>query len=434
MRWVVLQAALALTFLVALLHAEGVRLPFGDGGRWTVRVALADAGGLHDGSRAPVTVAGVAAGKVKHVAYDASRGRAVATLELEPSARGVLRRDATATVVPRSALEDLTLELSAGRSSAPLAAGDWIEGAHTAAPVALDRLVGVLDADTRAQVQVLLGQLAAGLRGRSGPLADAVGRLSRVLDPAARVTAALAARRTELTRLVDDLAGITGTVAVHDRALADGLRFGRRTLEVTGARERALAATVDELGPTLGSLRRALGATRALAVPLEPALTRLRPTARALPATLDGLRATVPDARTLVATLDGLRREGAAGLAGAREAARALPRLTGSLTSAARDGEAVIRAVDAKRDGIGLLGERFSGVLSTSDPNGVVLRGLGFFEPFNPEDFGEAGATGARLARLKTQAVTALVRTCRRENRLACLARYLVPGLPGAVR
>ncbi|MEA2125110.1 MAG: phospholipid/cholesterol/gamma-HCH transport system substrate-binding protein [Solirubrobacteraceae bacterium] len=429
-----LQGALELSFLAALLHPEGVRLPLGAGGRWTVRVALAEAGGLHDGSRAPVTVAGVASGKVEHVAYDPERGRAVATLSLDAAAKGVLRRDAGATVVPRSALQDLTLELAPGRDAAALGDGDWIGTAHTAAPVALDRLVGVLDTDTRVQVQVLLGQLAVGLRGHSGALRDAVQRLAHVLDPARQVTSALAARRTQLTRLVDDLARVTGALGEHDRALAEGLRAGRRTLEVTGAREAAVGATVDELAPTLASLRRALAATRDLATPLEPALTRLRPAARALPATLDALRATVPDGRTLIGTLDGLTRDGAAGLAAARGVARSLPRLTGSLTSAARDGETFVRAIDANRDGIGLLGERFSGVLSTSDANGIVLRGLGFFEPFNPEDFGEAGASGARLATLKTQAVTALVRTCRRDNALACLARYLVPGLPGSVR
>jgi virulence factor Mce-like protein len=430
----VFQGALAVVFLGALLHAEGVRLPFSDGGRWTVRVALADAGGLHNGSRAPVTVAGVAAGKVTDIGYDPARGRAVATLELEPDARGVLRRDASATVIPRSALQDLTLDLAPGDDGAALDDGDWIGAAHSAGPVALDRLVGVLDADTRVQVQVLLGQLAAGLKGRAGALRAATQQLARVLDPARQVTAALAARRTQLTGLVDDLAQLTGTLGEHDRALGDVLRAGRATLDVTGAREAAVADTVDELDPTLASLRRALSATRDLAVPLEPALTDLRPTARALPATLDELRATVPDARKLIGTLDGIERDGTDSLAAARGIAKRLPRLTGSLTDAAHDGETFIRAIDANRDGIGLLGERFSGVLSTSDANGVILRGLGFFENFNPEDFGEAGASGARLTRLKAQAVTALVRTCKQDNPLACLARYLVPGLPGSVR
>ncbi|MCW3013572.1 MAG: hypothetical protein JWO02_664, partial [Solirubrobacterales bacterium] len=94
----------------------------------------------------------------------------------------------------------------------------------------------------------------------------------------------------------------------------------------------------------------------------------------------------------------------------------------------------IVKAIDDRKDGIGLLGERFSGVLSTNDANGAILRGLGFFEAFNPANFGAAGATGARLARVKTDVVRALVATCRQDNPVACLVRYLVPGLPGAVR
>lgn len=433
MRWVWLQIVLAGVFLVALLAADGVRLPFGDG-RWTVRVAFADAGGLREGSSAPVTVAGVAQGRVASVAYDAARGRAVATLELEPDARGVLRRDAAAAVVPRSTLQDLTVDLAPGKATAPLADGDWIASSRTAAPVALDRLADTLDADTRAQAQVLLAELARGLDGRAGALRDAAERLASALDPARGLTAALAGRRAEMTRLVDHLATITGTLGERDVALTRALRAARGTLAVTGAREVAVRDTVTELAPTLAALRTALAATRGLADPLTPALADLRPTARALPAALDGLRAAAGDGRALVAALDTLRRDGTAGLTAARGAARALPALTRDLPASVRGGGEFLAAVDANRDGIGLLGERFSGVLSTSDANGVILRGLGFFEPFDPANFGEPGATGARLATLREQAVAALVRTCREDNALACLARYLVPGLPGSVR
>ncbi|MEA2293903.1 MAG: phospholipid/cholesterol/gamma-HCH transport system substrate-binding protein [Solirubrobacteraceae bacterium] len=435
MRVIAAQTLLAVVFLAALLHAEGVGLPFSGDGGWTVRVAFADAGGLRDGSRAPVTVAGVATGAVERVRYDPARGRAVATLRLDARARGVLRGDATATVVPRSALQDLTVELGAGSPRAPaLRDGGWIAASHAAGPVALDRVADTLDTDTRAQAQVLLGQLAAGLDGRAGRLRDAVRRLSRALDPAGAVTAALAERRRSLTRLVDALAAISGALGAHDRALADALRAGRRTLQVASRREGAVAATVDELAPALTTLRRALAATDGIGGDLRPALQQLRPAARALPAALGGAIAAAPEARTLLARLAALERDGGPALRDARRAAQSLPGLTRTLTPALRDASTVLHAVDAHRDGIGLLGERFSGVLSTSDANGVILRGLGFFEPFNPEDFGEPGATGARLAALKAKAVRALVRTCERENQVACLARYLVPGLPGSVR
>jgi hypothetical protein len=93
----------------------------------------------------------------------------------------------------------------------------------------------------------------------------------------------------------------------------------------------------------------------------------------------------------------------------------------------------VLQAVDRNKEGVGRLGENFSGVFSTNDANGAVLRGLGFFEEFNPANVGAPGATGARLRHLEAQAVAALLKACR-SNALACLARYLIPGLPGSVR
>ena len=91
-------------------------------------------------------------------------------------------------------------------------------------------------------------------------------------------------------------------------------------------------------------------------------------------------------------------------------------------------------AVDRNKDGIGVLGDRFSGVFSTNDVNGPILRGLGFFEPFDPENVGfPASASGATLERARADAIEALTRVCLRSNQVACLARYLVPGLPGFV-
>jgi hypothetical protein len=104
------------------------------------------------------------------------------------------------------------------------------------------------------------------------------------------------------------------------------------------------------------------------------------------------------------------------------------------LTPALQRVEPIVSAINDRRQGIGQLGERFSGVLSTDDTNGPVLRGLGSFESFNPADFGYPGASGAKQTALETQATQALTLTCLHGNPVACLVRYLVPGLPGSVR
>jgi len=105
-----------------------------------------------------------------------------------------------------------------------------------------------------------------------------------------------------------------------------------------------------------------------------------------------------------------------------------------ALTPAIADVAPIVDAVNTDRSGIGVLGARFSGVLSTNDANGPILRGLGTFEAFNPADFGVPNATPAQTVALAAQAVHALTLTCLDGGLVACLVRYLVPGLPGAVR
>ena len=430
---IVLQVIAAIVVVGVLLARGHVRTPWTESGHWQVRVAFADAGGLSSAARAPVTVAGVTAGQVTDVTY--RDGQAIATLDLDSAARGVLRADAQATVAPRSALEDLTVDLTPGSPRAPvLRPGSLIDAARSHGPVTLDRVVSELDPDTRAQVEVLLGQLAVGLRERRGALRDTVAHLQATLDPAAQVTRALARRRVLLTRLSGELATTFSALGAHDAALAGAISAGRRTLQITAARGADVAATVRALPGSLGRLDGALAQVRALAVPLEPALTGLLPAARALPGALDAVRSAAPSLRGLVAGVGALARDGSGGLRAGRVALGRLGPTADLLEGPLRSLTPIVGAIDANRNGIGLLGERFDGVLSTNDADGTVLRGLGFFEPINPADFGEAGATGSRLAALKLEAVQALTRVCLHDNAVACLARYLVPGLPGAVR
>jgi virulence factor Mce-like protein len=429
---IAVQGAVAVAFALLLLHAGGVQLPVVDDGRWHVQVEFRDAGGISSSQRAAVLVAGVPSGRVREVRY--SGGLAVADLELDPGARGIVRTNARVTIRPRSALNDQTVAITPGSAPAPpLEPGDRIRADRTAGPVALDRVVSVLDADTRAQVAILLDQLARGMRGRSGPLRAGVRRLAPLVDSATRVSALLERRRGLLVRLVDTVHRLAAVGALHRTALAETVRAGRRTLDATARNDAALASTVRQLPPTLDALDSALARVRALSAPLVPALDRLGPAARALPATLDSARRASPSLRALLSDAVALERDGTAP---ARRLAALAPQLAPTarlLRGPTAKIEPIVRAVDDRRDGVGLLGERFSGVLSTSDANGVILRGLGSFEPFDPANLGVPGATGAEKAAVAAKAVSALEGACR-QNELACLVRFLVPGLPGSVR
>jgi virulence factor Mce-like protein len=427
------QAIAAVAFVAALLNSEGVSLPFTGTGTWSIEAAFSDANGIHTGERIPVLVAGVPEGIVSRVHVE--HGVALVTLQLANSVQRVLRSDATATIEPRSALEDLTVNLTPGSPVAPTARpGMRITEAKTTPTIPLDRLTAIMDADTRAQVTILLDQLAAGIRGRGGDLSAAVAKLSKVMDPATQVAGALAHRRVQLGSLVRSLARLSTVAERHDQELSTALAAGAHTLSATSRHEGALAQGIATLPATITSIDGALGRVQTLAEPLTPALTRLGATGAALPRALSALRQAAPSVRGLIAAGGALARDGSSGVQAAADAFSTLAPTSRALTPAIARVQPVVDAINADRSGIGLLGERFSGVLSTADANGPILRGLGTFEPFNPADFGVPNATPAATAALATQAVQALSLTCTRGGLLACLVRYLVPGLPGAVR
>jgi hypothetical protein len=178
----------------------------------------------------------------------------------------------------------------------------------------------------------------------------------------------------------------------------------------------------------------ALGSLGRLATPLVPTLASLRGTADVLPGALAAIRGATPAASSLLSAAATFARVSGPGLHLAARVMAQLGATATSLTPLIAQAGPIVSAVNSRRDGIGQLGERFSGVLSTNDANGPILRGLGSFEPFNPANFGFPGATGASRVALAAQAASALTLTCLHGGLAACLVRYLVPGLPGSVR
>ncbi|MGE4427809.1 MAG: hypothetical protein AB7G37_15270 [Solirubrobacteraceae bacterium] len=205
----------------------------------------------------------------------------------------------------------------------------------------------------------------------------------------------------------------------------------RRTLAVSGRHEAAVERTVRSLPTTLADVRGALAAVEGLGTDLDPLLRDLRPVVRSLPATLREVRAALPSLSGLLRDADVTAREGEPGLGEVVRAVGAARIAVPTLRSPITRLNPIVGAIDEHHDGIGLLGERFSGIFSTADANGPMLRGLGFFEDFDPANFGfGTDATPAERRRAADGAARATERLCRADNPLACLVRVLVPGLP----
>lgn len=425
------QLVVAIVVFGYAIQGQKIAAPWGDGD-WKMQAVFDDAAGLDPGNRPQVMVAGVVVGYVTDI--DERDGRAVATLKMDDDkVDGRIFEDATARVTPRSAINDLIVDVDPGTPGRrTLDDGAKLASAGNSGPVGLDRLTQVLDADTQAYAQVLLAEARTGLDGRSEALAGTLKELSTLMDPTTRVAGALADRRRQLSRLVGQLDVVFRTLGRRGEQLREVVRHGEGTLQAAGRQSTALESSMRQLPSTLAATRTGLDSVQRLAGPLVPALSRLRPGARRMPAALRSLRRFVPTGRGLLSDLRTLGRRGS-------EPAANLDRLLGRLGPAAQglqgpvdDLTPLVDTLDHYKSGMAPLGDTFSGVFSTNDANGPRLRAYGFFEPVDPRDLG-FGTSPSQRAAASTAAVRMLTQVCLKENPVACLARYLVPGLPGVV-
>ena len=268
---------------------------------YDIKASLVNAAGLDPTDRPVVVAGGVRLGRVTNVSYSPVTGRSTATLQLSDSSRGKIFSDASIQIIPRSALQDLVVDINPGTPAAgPLRPDQQIIAEAAAAPVGYDRVLGVLDADTQAYTQILVGTLREVLRGRAGPLREALNTLPALDAPATHLAEELAGRRRDLSALVAELSTITAATGRRGSELGRVIVEARATLSVTAARQAEIERAFQELPATLGQARDTFGAVSQLAVPLTPALQALGPAARALPSALQATRRLVPVAHGLI--------------------------------------------------------------------------------------------------------------------------------------
>lgn len=442
------RAALACLVIAAVvgvgftLGKVDVRLPF-TASDYVVQVQLEDAAGLDGHDHPLATVAGTKQGRVTEVRVVGRH--AVATLELDPGVEGKVFRNATAVVRPIGAVPVLSVNVDPGDpAQGALPSGGMITAARTETYVAPDKVLSVLDADTRAYLQVLVGQADVALDGRGSDLERTIRELAPMTASARRVAQAAADRRRLVEQLVGDIAQISSSLASRRDQLARAIDSGSRVLDVTALRSPELAQAMRELPATVEAAQRTLRRVRALAGPLNEAMAGTLPALDELPEGLRELRALTPQAHTLMDDVEALEKSGRTQLPAIRE-------FTSRLGTAAVEGrpsvEAAAKTVKTLAeygDGVAQLGDLVSGVVSTSDINGVMARSIiSAVEPVKPENFGfdqlPAGTSSPRARRASSAAqreeleegLAKLLDARCVKDRVACILRTVTPGLPG---
>lgn len=274
--------ALLLLILVAavllgryILQEQRFRFPW-DPRPFEVRAEFSTGQALTPGQGQTVRVSGVRVGTL--AAVELKDGKAVATMEIEPKYRPLLRVGATALLRPRTSLKDMFIELAPGSKRArPMPEGFTIPIANTLPDVSPDEFHSMLDADTRDYVRLLIGGLGEGLRNRGSELRDVLRRFEPTHRDLARVSAAVAGRRQDLRELVHALNALNDELADHQDDLAETVRTASAAFTAMGSQNTNIARAVAELPRALRATTAALGEVHGLGRVLGPASERLRP-------------------------------------------------------------------------------------------------------------------------------------------------------------
>lgn len=425
-------------FVIFTLSSMGVQLPFVSH-PYVVKAWFADADGLDPGNGPQVSVAGVPEGQVTGVRY--TSGRALVTMSLNGDARGKVFRDATVRVRPFNGANFLQVDIFPGRpSTGALPAGTTIAEDRTSIPVATDQVLGVLNADTRAYLQILTEQAATALHGSGGALGHALAQLGPLSGQARQIGAMLAQRDRLIAQLVGESNAIFRTLGARHAELAQVIAAASRILAVTGRRTAEIAQATRALPSVLGQGQATSAAISSTVPLLDQALARFAPAAAAFAVGLRDTRNAVPALQRFLDALASLTRDTLAPSHALKRLAANLGVGVGAAITGYRNLGQIIDTLASHQRAISQFSDAISGEFSTQDSYGVLgrVRLLGIQTP-TAEDLGlpasaarpSSGIGGHSLLELMLNA--ALDHLCRGSQPLACVLAVATPGLPGSL-
>jgi len=220
---IVVLMAIALGVAGYVLHNERFRFPFLQSAPFKLKAELATAQAVVAGQGQTVRVAGVRIGDIGGVSL--KNGRAIVSMDIDNQYKHLVHTDATALLRPKTGLKDMFVEINPGSNSAPVAKENWTLPIRNTLPdINPDEIFSALDADTRDYLKLLVNGAGRGLQGRGNDLQDVFRRFEPTHRDLARVSSAVATRRSNLRRLINSLNLLNGELASRQVG-ADGTPF-----------------------------------------------------------------------------------------------------------------------------------------------------------------------------------------------------------------
>jgi len=274
-------AVVALAVAGYTLAHQRLRFPIIQSAPYKLKAEFSTAQAVTPGQGQTVRVSGVRIGDISKV--DLSEGRAIVTMDVDPQYKDLVHTDASALLRPKTGLKDMFIELNPGSKSAPVAKQGWtIPVKNTLPDINPDEIYSLLDADTRDYLRLLISGAGQGLHNRGGDLQEVFRRFEPTHKDLALVNKYVALRHRNLRRLIHQLNVFNGALAQRGDDLAELVGTSSTVFRALASEDTNITRAVGDLPGTLRQTTQTFGKVKTLADVLGPAVTKLRPTVKAL--------------------------------------------------------------------------------------------------------------------------------------------------------
>ncbi len=295
---------LVLSVVVAgyILNHEGLRFPFIQSSPFTLNAQFSTAQAVTPGQGQTVRVSGVQIGTVGAVTLE--NGIASVQLEIDQQYKHLIHENWTALLRPKTGLKDMFIELAPGRGSSPVAKpGYTIPVSNTNPDIDVDEILGSLDADSRAYLQLLVNGAGQGLAGKGGSeLAQVFDRFEPTHRDLARVNKAIGVRGADLRQLINSLRRLNQALATKQGQIVQLVDSSSRVFHAFANEDGNISRAIVDLPGTLKQTTATLAKVQAFANLLGPTSTKLLPAARSIPSANAALVALAKPSTPIVRT------------------------------------------------------------------------------------------------------------------------------------
>jgi len=248
-----------------------------------------------------VRVGGYRVGAVERIRPGSRNGKAIAIVEMKLDKQiEPIPKDSRVYVRPRSNLGLKYIELTLGKSSQSLLAGDTIPLAQSKTPIELDEYFSTFNAEMRQNTQTALEGFGNALAGRGQSINLAIREFVPFFTHLTPVMTALSDPRTRLNQFFRSTARFSGEIAPVASVYAALFGNMATTFEALARDENALRQTIERGPPTLDAGIQSLPVQRPFLADSERLFRALRPVADEFQASLPQLREALAVGRPVV--------------------------------------------------------------------------------------------------------------------------------------